>query len=339
MPSSPIVVDCHNDWLLLIARERSIGRNDSLVRRFAPQFRSAGIDVQVSPIYLDPEFVPDGALRRTLLFIRNLRAEVDTAPEVAAICTTGAEIDGAVADGKLALVIALEGSHAVGTDVELFETFYELGVRMASFTHMGNTLLAGGSRDGEPGDGLSRFGFEALRIFERLGIVMDVSHLSGRSTEDVLENASRPLVASHSSPKAMCEHHRNLTAEHVKGIAALGGVIGIPAAIPAFIDPDRPTIDRIADHIEYVAEHVGIDHVGIGADFIREYVDDLYATYEDVTFEGEDLRATIEGFDSPAGMPALVAKLKERGFEGEALSKILGGNFLRVFREVMGVAG
>ena len=335
----PVVVDCHNDWLLLMARERSVGQNDSLGRRFAPQFRSAGIDVQVSPIYIDPEFVPEAALRRTLLLIHQLREEVEAASDVAAICETGTEVDAAVTHGKLALIIALEGSHAVGTDIELFETFFELGVRMASFTHMGNTLLAGGSRDGEPGAGLSRFGIEALRTVERLGMVMDVSHLSVRSTDEVLEHATRPLVASHSSPKAMQEHHRNLTDEHVKGIAALGGVVGIPVAIPAFIDPDRPTIDRVVDHIEHVAEHVGIDHVGIGADFIREYVDEIYATYEKVTFEGEDLRATIEGLDSPAGMPALVAKLKERGFQGEELRKLLGENFLRVFREVMGIAG
>ncbi len=335
----PVVVDCHNDWLLLMARERSLGRTDSLVRRFAPQFRSAGIDVQVSPIYIDPEFVPEGALRRTLLMIRHLKEEVDAAGEVAAVCETGVEVDAAVADDRLALIIALEGSHAIGTDIELFDTFFRLGVRMASFTHMGNTLLAGGSRDGDPGDGLSRLGIEALRIFERLGIVMDVSHLSVRSTEDVLEHATRPLVASHSSPKTMRDHHRNLTSEHVKGIAALGGVIGIPAGIPAFIDPDQPTIDRVVDHVEHVAEHVGIDHVGIGADFLRGYVDEVYASYPEVTVDGEDLRAHIDGLDSPAGMPALVAKLEERGIQGDDLRKVLGENFLRVFREVMGIAG
>jgi membrane dipeptidase len=204
---------------------------------------------------------------------------------------------------------------------------------------MENTLLAGGSGDGDPGSGLSAPGIDALRIFERLGIVMDISHLSVQATEDVLQHATRPLVASHSSAKSIRDHHRNLSDEHVKGIAAIGGVIGIPAAIPSFIDPDNPTIERVVDHIEHVADMVGIDHVGIGADFIREYFDEVYPTYPDLTYSGEDVRAIIEGFDTPAGMPALIEALRKRGYTGDSLNKILGGNFLRVFREVMGIAG
>lgn len=331
-----LVVDCHNDWPLLMARERSMGSTDSLVRRFVPQFRSAGIDVQISPIYVDPEFLPEGALRRTLLLIRWLKEEAEANPDVVAVCETAAQIEAAVGAGKLALVIALEGSHAIGTDIELLEMFFEMGVRMASFTHMGDTLLGGGSGDGDPGVGLSRHGIAALEIMERLGIVMDVSHLSVRSTEDVLEHATRPLVASHSSVRSLRDHHRNLADDHVKRIAALRGVIGVPAAIPDFIDPDNPTIDRVVDHIVYIAESVGIDHVGIGADFIREYVDEVFGTHRHVSPWGVDMRATIEGLESPAGIPALAERLHQRGVQGDDLRKVLGENFLRVFREVMG---
>jgi membrane dipeptidase len=332
------VVDCHNDWILLLARERSLGRRDSLRTRFVPQFREAGIDVQVTPIFIEEEFVPDGALRRTLLLIHALREEVAAVGDTVALCYTGKDIDAAVAAGKLALVLALEGSHAVGIDVALFEQFFELGVRMASFTHFGNTLLAGGSADGDPGQGLSSHGIEALRMFERLGLVMDVSHLSAQSTEDVLQHATRPLVASHSSPKSLQDHHRNLSEEHIKGIAAAGGVIGIPAGIPEFIDPEHPTLDSVADHVLHVADSVGIDHVGIGADYVREYFDEVYSTYPEIIFGGVDVRAVIEGFESPAGMPALIETLQKRGIEGADLQKVLGENFLRVFREVMGVA-
>ena len=335
--SDRVVVDCHNDWLLLLERERSLDRKDSLERRFLPQFREAGINVQVSPIYIDPEFVPEGALRRTVLTIQHLKEEIAHTHDRASLCLTGDDIDRAVSENELAVVIALEGSHAIANDVDLFEVFFDLGVRMASFTHFGNTSLAGGSADGDPGLGLSRLGVEALRTLERLGIVMDVSHLSTQSTEDVLDLATRPLVASHSSSKAMRDHHRNLSIEHIKGIAALGGVIGIPAAIPSFIDPDHPTIERVVDHIEHIASSVGVDHVGIGADYVREYFDEAYPTYEDIRVAGEDVRATIEGLESPAGMPSLIEALAARGLSSEELRKILGGNFLRVFREVMGL--
>lgn len=337
LPKDQVVVDCHNDWLLLLERERALGRTDSLERRFLPQFREAGIQVQVSPIYIDHEFVPEGALRRTLLTIQHLKEETARAPDRVSLCLTGDDIDLAVSEDKLAVVIALEGSHAIANDVSLFEVLFDLGVRMGSFTHFGNTSLAGGSADGDPGQGLSRLGVESLRTFERLGMVMDVSHLSTQSTEDVLHLATRPLVASHSSSKAMRDHHRNLNIEHIKGIAALGGVIGIPAAIPSFIDPAHPTIESVVDHIEHIANTVGIDHVGIGADYVREYFDEVYPTYEDIRIAGEDVRATIEGLGSPAGMPRLIEGLHARGFSDEESSKILGDNFLRVFREVMGV--
>ena len=336
-PPDQVVVDCHNDWLLLFERERSLGHEDSLTRRFVPQFRAAGVHVQVSPIYIDAEFVPEGALRRTLLTVQHLKEEVRSASSETALCLTGAEIDTAVGEGKLALVIALEGSHAIAGDVSLFESLFELGVRMASFTHFGDTLLAGGSADGDPGQGLSRLGIEALSTLERLGIVMDVSHLSTQSTDDVLQHATRPLVASHSSAKDVRDHHRNLSPEHVKGIAALGGVIGIPVAIPAFIDPEKPTIDSVVDHILHIVETVGIDHVGIGADFVREYLDEVYPTYPEIVIAGMDARATIDGLESPAEMPALVENLARRGLNDEELRKVLGENFLRVFREVMGV--
>ena len=330
------MVDCHNDWLLLLERERGLDRTGSLERRFLPQFREAGIDVQVSPIYIDHEFVPEGALRRTLLTIQHLKEEAASVPDEVSVCLTGNDIDRALAGDKLALVIALEGSHAIANDVSLFESLFDLGVRMASLTHFGNTSLAGGSADGDPGQGLSRLGVEASRTFERLGIVMDVSHLSTQSTEDVLQHATRPLVASHSSSKSKRDHHRNLSVEHIKGIAALGGVIGIPAAIPSFIDPDNPTIDSVVDHVEHIVTTVGIDHVGIGADFVREYFDEVYPTYEDIRIAGEDVRATIEGLESPAGMPALITALAARFSDGE-VRKILSENFLRVFKEVMGV--
>ncbi|HWC14242.1 MAG TPA: membrane dipeptidase [Actinomycetota bacterium] len=338
MPIDQVVVDCHNDWLLLLERERSLDRTDSLGRRFLPQFRDAGINVQVSPIYIDHEFLPEGALRRTLLAIQHLKEEAAGLQEQAAVCLTGSDIDEAVEDGKVAFVIALEGSHAIANDVSLFDLLFELGVRMASFTHFGDTSLAGGSADGEPGKGLSRLGVEALRTFERLGIVMDVSHLSTQSTEDVLQRATRPVVASHSSSKAMRDHHRNLSVEHIKAIAALEGVIGIPAAIPSFIDPEVPTVNSVVDHIEHIATTVGVDAVGIGADFVREYFDEVYPTYEDIRIAGEDVRATIEGFDSPAGLPKLINALEARGFSDDDMRKILGGNFLRVFREVIGVS-
>jgi membrane dipeptidase len=337
--SEAVVVDSHNDLLLLVARARQFDRPGTLTTKWLPILRKGGIDVQVLPIHIDEEYIPEGALRRTLLLIEYLHREVEASDGAFALCRTGAEIDEAVGGGKIALVLALEGSQGVGTNVELFESFFRLGVRMASFSWFGRTFLADGGGEKGGGGRLTGLGVAALAELERLGIVMDVSHLSAEGTAHVLELATRPVVASHSSARALLDHHRNLTDTEIKGIAATGGVVGINL-FPGFIDPQNATVDRVVDHIEHAASTGGIDHVGIGADFVGEIFEVMAPDQpDDYRVEGIDPRMPIEGLESPADMPVLTDKLIERGFREDDIVKILGGNFLRVFREVMGIAG
>ena len=150
---------------------------------------------------------------------------------------------------------------------------------MVSFTHWSRAMLAEGSADEETGSRLPASGVRAVAEMERLGILLDVSHLAAPSIDHVLELATRTVVASHSSARALCDHHRNLSDEHLRGIAATGGVIGVNV-LPTFIDADHPTLDRVIDHIEHIAEVAGVDHVGLGPDFIKEWVDANYPQYE-----------------------------------------------------------
>jgi membrane dipeptidase len=329
----PVIVECHNDLLLLIARARSIGKTNSLADRWVPALRKGGVNVQVLPISLDGE--AEATLRKTILLIEYLHRETEAAADEVILCATGTEIDAAVAEGKIALVLALEGSQAVGGDIELFTTFFRLGVRMASFTWFGRTMLGDGSGEAAGGR-LTSAGERAVGELEHLGVLLDISHLSEAGVEHVLELATRPVISSHSSARALCDHHRNLGDEQIRGIAATGGVIGINF-FPAFIDPDQPTIDRVVDHIEHVANTAGLDHVGIGPDFVKEIVDELYPNQPDLRIEGLDPRATIAGLEGPQDLPALTEALLRRGFSEEDLKKILGANFLRVFRQVMGI--
>jgi membrane dipeptidase len=336
--SDAVVVDCHNDLIQLVARARRFGKTGTLSTRWLPALRAGGINVQVLPIFVDDEYVPDAALRRTLLLIETIHREAAESGGEFVICGTGAEIDTAVAAGKIAIVIAFEGSSAVGDNVELFATVFRLGLRMASFSWFGRTMLADGSGEDEAGGRLTRAGVRALAELERLGIVMDISHLSRAGTESVLELATRPVVASHSSARSICNHHRNLDDAAIKGIAATGGVIGINF-FPGFVSRENPTVDRLVDHIGHVAETAGIDHVGLGPDFIKESVEELFPDQPDLRMEGLDPRATIQGLDSPARLPAVTDALLRRGFTPPDVMKVLGGNFLRVFRDVMGRPG
>lgn len=329
-----VVVDAHNDLVLSITAP-GLGERGTFKHRWLPELRAGGVNVQVCPLYSDPE-IPEAHLRQTLRQIAALKREVELNSADLAICRSGEEIDAAVDSRRIALVIAMEGALALGPDESLVEIFYELGVRMISFTHMGRTLLADGSGEDATGSRLPRAGVDVLREMERLGIIFDVSHLGAAGVEQVLELATRPVIASHSATRAIRDHHRNLTDDQVRGIAATGGVIGLNL-LACFIDQENPTIDRVVDHYEHLVEVVGIEHIGVGPDFIADIYDDLYPAHADLTSEGLDTRVNIEGLHAPRHLPNLTAALLRRGFSEADVRLILGENFLRVFREVMGV--
>jgi membrane dipeptidase len=328
-----VVVDAHNDLVLSITAP-GLGERGTFKHRWLPELRAGGVNVQVCPLYSDPE-IPEAHLRQALRQIAALKREVELNPDDLAICRSGEEIDAAVAAGKIALVIAMEGALALGSDESLVEIFYELGVRMISFTHMGRTLLADGSGEDATGSRLPRAGVAVLHEMERLGIVFDVSHLGATGVEHVLELATRPVVASHSAVRAVRDHHRNLTDEQLRGIAATGGVIGVNL-LACFIDQDNPTVDRVVDHYAHLVEVVGVQHVGVGPDFIADIYDDLYPAHVDLTSEGLDTRINVDGLHAARHLPNLTAALLRRGFSESDVRLILGENYLRVFRQVIG---
>lgn len=332
-----VVVDSHNDLpVLLLLRNTSLGPQGVeryWNERWVPEARAGGVNVQVLPIYISPDEA-EASLRNTLLQLEALEREAALTPDVE-LCRTGAEIDAAVAAGKVALLLALEGTSGIGIDVELFSVFHRLGIRIASFTHWSRAMLADGSADEDAGSRLPASGVRALAELERLGMLLDVSHLAAPAIDHALELATRTLVASHSSARALCDHHRNLSDEHLRGIAGTGGVIGINV-LPTFIDAETPTLERVIDHIEHVAEVAGIDHVGLGPDFIREWFDAVYPQFDTfLALDGIDMKAGVPGLAHTRDLPKVTAKLLERGWPEEDVRKVLGENWLRVFRDTL----
>lgn len=330
------VVDTHNDLLMLVTR-RPPARQPAYFRdRWLPQLRDGGVDVQVLPVFIDDDFRPEGALRQTLRMIEAAHRVADANADAVRLCLDGSDIDAALADEKIALVLALEGCEAVGIDIGILESLFRLGVRMASFTHFGRTALADGSAEDAAGSRLTSAGIDALRLMEGLGILVDVSHLSAAGTDHVLELATRPVIASHSSAHALCQHHRNLTDTRLKGIATTGGVVGVNFFY-GFIDAANPTMDRLVDHIEHIASVAGIDHVGLGPDFIKEVFEELPLPPDGELLDGFDDKLTIPGLDGPAGLPLVTEALVRRGWRDNNIRKVLGDNWLRVFRSDLGV--
>ena len=334
--ASSVVADTHNDLMMLVSRRSPDAQAAYFREHWLPQLRAGGIDLQVLPVFVDDDFRPEGAMRQTLRMIEAGHRIAEGNADAVRLCLTGADIEAALADGRIALVLALEGCEAIGTDVELLRTLCRLGIRMASFTHFGRTALADGSAEDDAGSRLTSAGVAAVALLEELGVLIDVSHLSAAGTDHVLSLATRPVVASHSSAYAVRAHHRNLTDERLKGIAASGGVIGVNFYY-GFIDPDAPTIARLADHLEHVASVAGIDHVGLGPDFVKEVYEQLTPPAASVDFEGMSGTVTIPGLESPAGLPRVTEELLRRGWREDDIRKVLGENWLRVFRSDLGV--
>lgn len=334
-----VVVDSHNDLpVMTTAYHKKWGRTNHFRDWVIPQLRAGGVDVQVVPVYTEPE-VAEAGLRYVLLTLEQIHRDIANNSDEVALCLTGAEIDAAVAEGKIAMVIAIEGCAALGADVELFETMFRLGVRIASFTHFPRTLLGDGSAEEATGGRLPSTGVAAVAEMERLGMLVDVSHLSEAGTQHVLEIATRPVIATHSAARSLRNHHRNLTDAHLRAIGASGGVIGC-AVLPLFIAEQDPTLDGIVDHIAHMVQVAGIDHVGIGPDFIQDYYDQVYPHLDSLKvpgLENIDLKKSVPGMVGSPDLPNLTGALLERGFPEADILKILGENFLRVFRSDLGL--
>ncbi|MEU7898052.1 membrane dipeptidase [Nonomuraea sp. NPDC049152] len=332
-----LVADTHNDLLIAVAA-RPPQRWAAFFRdQWLPQLREGGVKLQVLPVFIDDAFRPEGALRETLRMIECAHVVAEGNADAVALCTDAAQIDAALAENRIALVLAMESMPGLDASVELIPTLHRLGVRVASIAHWGRTPLADGSGEDATGSGLTSHGVAALKEMERLGIVFDISHLGASGVAHVLELATRPLMATHSSARALRDHHRNLTDDQLRAVAATGGVVCVNF-VPDFLaaDPADFTLDRLVDHVEHIASVAGVDHVGLGPDFVREVLTDTTPPCcEDLGYGEIDPMAALPGLEGPRGLPLVTEALVGRGVQEKDILKILGGNVHRLLGEVL----
>ena len=334
------MADTHNDLLMAVVARAPERWGPFFAERWLPQLRDGGVGVQVLPVFVDNREYQEAALRTTLRTVECAHRIAAYCPDDVALCRDGAELDAALASGRIALVLALEAAPGVDRDVELLSTLFRLDVRAASLVHYGRTALADGSGEDEAASGrLTRAGVAALAEMERLGMLFDVSHLGASGVAHVLELATRPVLATHSSARALCDHHRNLTDDQLRGVAATGGVI-CANFYPPFLatDPATATLDTLADHIAHIAAVAGVDHVGLGPDFMTDVMTDLLPHWceAEEAASSWDIRTALPGVPGPRGFPAVEKKLAERGFTARDQAKIMGGNVAALFRAELG---
>ena len=327
-----LFVDAHHDILMDILDRHHRGERGALSTFWTPLMRKGGIDVQVMPVYVDDRFLPGLGLREILRSIEAALEDVEHDDSAFQWAYGMADIRAINASGKLAGVLALEGCDGLGGDPRVLRALCRFGIRMVAFTWERRNAFADGTGVRNPG-GLTDKGREALRDLCDSKVIFDVSHLAEPGFWDAMEVVDGPLVASHSNARAVFDHPRNLTDDQIRAVADCDGVIGLNF-YGGYID-NPPTCARMADHLQHMVELVGIEHFGIGSDFLEG---PLLTVSKHALIESSIgphmLDNWIDDCKSADQMPVFVAELLKRGFAREELTALLGGNWLRVFEQV-----
>jgi len=358
-----IVIDGHNDvptWILDSGFDLGMdgadpakrsGERWMLVSRFLSppagaklrthtdlaRLERGGVDAQFFSIFADPRGRSSGEHRtRAIEMIEALLGQIAQHAPRLTLAVSARDIRDAAANGRIACLMGLEGGHAIEDDLSNVENFYDLGIRYMTLTWSNTNSWADSSGDAPRHGGLTDFGRQVVREMNQLGMLVDVSHVSDDTFWDVLDVAQAPVIASHSSARALVDVKRNLSDDMLRAVAANGGVVMVNFG-GVFIDPAKAgtgavvldwllhlgpspvPLARLLDQIEHVARVAGIDHVGLGSDF-------------------DGTLFLPEGARDVAGFPNVTAGLLARGFSESDVRKVLGENLLRVFAEAESVA-
>jgi len=326
------IIDLHFDLPMDLYEKRE--RKNVLETEFLPELEAGNIGVVGVAIYIEDRYLPDTGLRVALDQIARLYAETQACQQFV-ICKSYREIQQARAKGKIALLITFEGVEPLGTDLDLLRTFYELGVRAIGLTHARSNAAGNGgifASSGSSPEGLTDFGRDLVRECEALGVIIDLAHINPAGFNDILSITTKPLIVSHTNVRRYYDIERNINDDQIKMIGQRGGVIGVNSVL---VSPkeEETTLDRYVDHIEHIANLIGVDGVGIGFDFFEF----IYSQWPESA-----KKQLAEKLTTPRFIPDLrnhsqgrnlTRKLIERGFSDEEIEKLLRRNWLRILQQ------
>ncbi|WP_399892562.1 dipeptidase [Streptomyces sp. BBFR51] len=269
----------------------------------------------------------------TIRVLSAFRRHVLTNPDRYVMADSADDVRRAKESGRLAVAFDLEDTRPLGGRIETVQTYYDLGVRTMLLTYNQQNEAGSGCHDAVDG-GLTDFGRDVVAEMNRVGMVVDVTHCSYRTSMDVFAASKAPVVLSHSSARALHDHERNVWDDQIKACAATGGVIGVNG-VGIFLGDNDTSTEAIVRHIDHTVDLVGWEHVGLGLDYCFEAddVNDELTRNPELFPPGYDKWDRID-FIEPERLPAIAAALSDRGYSGEATRGILGENFLGVAENV-----
>jgi membrane dipeptidase len=353
-----IGIDSHIDTVQRVLIDQvNLAQRSPIGHVDIPRLKEGGVNAPFFALWVPTYYKGAEAVRRTLDLRDAMQGLFDSHPEMIALALSAADVERITKSGRIAAILTIEGGHQIADDLAVLRMYHRLGIRSMTLTHFRNNNWADSSTDQPAHNGLTPFGKEVVREMNRLGMIVDVSHVSDKTFFDVLEVSSKPVIASHSSCRALSDVPRNMTDDMIRALGQKGGVIGInfgegflnpkdadalksAVASAGYAEPQftgkalddyaaeqehkmmtaKPafaTLDDAVTHIDHAVKIAGVDHVGIGSDF-------------------DGISAPPKGLEDVSKIPALKAALRKKGYSEEDLKKIFGGNTLRVLREVVG---
>lgn len=316
------------------------------------RLREGRVGLQFWSVWIPCRLTGDGAVTAVLEQIELVHELADRYPDDLAIATTAAEAEAAFASGRIASLLGAEGGHSINSSLGVLRALRRLGVRYMTLTHNENTPWADSATDEPVHGGLTSFGREVVREMNRIGMLVDLSHVAPSTMHDALAVTTRPLIFSHSSCRAVADHPRNVPDDVLGKLAANGGVCMV-TFVPQFVsgayaawdarakdamdaaglshndleargvflstwtgggEPPRVTLEDVVAHVEHAREVAGVDHIGLGGDY-------------------DGVKELPEGLEDVSCYPNLFGELVERGWSEGELAKLAGGNVLRVLRD------
>jgi membrane dipeptidase len=359
-----VVVDTHNDVLSTVTLNGLNIEDDLTGKAYTDlaRLKKGGVDVQIFSIFCDDRFGKGTAFKYANREIDSLYAIAGRNPDQMMMVTNPKELSAAVKQHKLGAMLGVEGGHMIEEDINLVDSFFRRGVRYMTLTWNNSTSWATSARDESTKAfsaspyGLTAYGKKIVSRMNALGMIVDISHVGEKTFWDAMATTTKPVIASHSSVYALCPVFRNLKDDQIKAVAKNGGVIQVNF-FSGFLDsnymkrmevfrsnhkkefdslqeakaPDyeinllltkrypqeaealRPPLSMLIDHIDYIVKLVGVDYVGLGSDF-------------------DGIESAPQGLDGVDDFPKITEALLKKGYKTKDIDKILGGNFIRVFK-------
>ncbi len=331
---SGMLFDGHNDlpWALRSAADSSFEKMDiakpTRLHTDIPRLRAGGLKAQFWSVYVPAGTDRTGnALIQTLEQIELVHKMCERYPDVFEMADKAADVERIIKSGKIASMMGVEGGHSIQNSLQVLRMLYDKGVRYMTLTHSKTLAWADSATDTAKNNGLSPFGKEVIREMNRIGMLIDLSHVSQKTMMDALEITKAPVIFSHSSARNICDHPRNVPDDVLKKVANNGGVVMVNF-MSGYVVPTaelkknrraRGDYKVVVDHIEHIIKTAGIDHVGIGSDY-------------------DGVRSLPVGLDDVSYYPNITQELLNRGYNKEQIHKVLGGNVIRALRDAENVS-